>query len=201
MWVEKKTIKGSFWAGAYDTTFSKETIPVDEPTCLKMVDFKLCGPDSNEMKTLGNVSSFIKKPVAGEGAWLSTKEYSVINCVLTNIALTLEHREGPVISPFGIIAESPDDEKACIKDGTVLWVKDPKLVNFTTSCKLDKIMSRHGKVFSIDGINMSRLVDINQQLEYIILNKRENLCGNKTGNYVFGLPETFIIITYNLVSS
>jgi len=59
MWVEKKTVKGSFWAGAYDTTFSKETIPVDESTCKKMVDFKLCGPDSNEMKTLGNVSFFI----------------------------------------------------------------------------------------------------------------------------------------------
>jgi len=44
-----------------------------------------------------------------EGAWLSTKEYSVVNCVLTNITLTLEHQEGPVISPFGIIAESPDD--------------------------------------------------------------------------------------------
>ena len=59
MWVDKKTVKGSFWAGAYDTTFSKGTIPVDESTCKKMVDFKLCGPDSNEMKTLGNVSSFI----------------------------------------------------------------------------------------------------------------------------------------------
>jgi len=61
MWVDKKTVKGSFWAGAYDTTFSKETIPVDESSCKKMVDFKLCGPDSNEMKTLGNVSSFILK--------------------------------------------------------------------------------------------------------------------------------------------
>ena len=61
-----------------------------------------------------------------EGAWLSTKEYSVVNCVLTNITLTLEHQEGPVISPFGIIAESPDDEKAKISNGIVLWVKDPK---------------------------------------------------------------------------
>jgi len=55
----------------------------------------------------------------------------------------------------------------------------------------------HGKVLGIDGINMSRLVDIHQQLEYIMLNKKGHFCGNKTGNNpVFGLPETFIEITY-----
>ena len=44
---------------------------------------------------------------------------------------------------------------------------------------------------------MSRLVDIHQQLEYIMLNKKGHFCGNKTGNNpVFGLPETFIEITY-----
>jgi len=43
---------------------------------------------------------------------------------------------------------------------------------------------------------MSRLVDIHQQLEYIMLNKRNIFVVTKLETRLFGLPETFIEIRY-----
>jgi hypothetical protein len=46
--------------------------------------------------------AFTASPV-GEGAWMQTKEYGIINCLLQRITLKKDCLNSPISSPYGIL--------------------------------------------------------------------------------------------------
>ena len=102
-WTKTKTIVGSFWVGAYDTTFSHVTRSVSTLDCWNMVKNHKCNGYAMTPLRQGkpNDYEFTKDP-DGEGKWYATREYSVPNCLVQQITLRMEDLDGPIISPFGM---------------------------------------------------------------------------------------------------
>ena len=83
-WKETKRVSGSFWVGAFDTEYFHTTEEVSSEDCWNMKLNLKCGDNTNVKN--GKVYSFQHKAI-GPGKWMSTKEYTVTNCLAQEIEL------------------------------------------------------------------------------------------------------------------
>ena len=70
----------------------------------------------------GDTLKSLKEP-DGKGQWMTTQSFTAKNCATQIIKLRKECHNCPVTSPFGIIANSSDDEFATHNDLTIVWHK------------------------------------------------------------------------------
>ncbi len=191
MWEKTKEITGSFWIGDYDTVYSQRVLKVDSDTCWRMVKKQKCGPTDNDMIRDDKIITFITEPT-GEGAWYSTKTYSVVNCFVREITLTLESPDGQVIAPFGKIKETLDEEKASINDNIIVWKKTVELKNYKKSCQPTQLLKSTGRTYTTGA--KGRLLDDDKELEFIYSTSFTPVCGLGSLHEVIGIPDTFVNI-------
>lgn len=192
MGIKTKTITGSFWVGVYDTVYTQKTLEVDSETCWRMIETKKCGFNNNEMTNVGDRMAFIGEPV-GEGAWFSTKEYSLINCMTREVTLTLENQKGDISSSFGILKEQIDEERAKINHNLLVWKYDKDLKNYTSSCRPTELLKSKGKSFIVG--TKGRVVDDEKELEFVYSTNFTSVCEIGTIHEILGIPESYIKIT------
>jgi hypothetical protein len=80
----KKRITGSFWLGSYDTEYLHTTKEVSPADCWGMKLKLECAGNRNAVN--GKTYSYVHRS-AGDGKWMSVKEYSVVNCLAQEIEL------------------------------------------------------------------------------------------------------------------
>ena len=130
-WVKIKTIIGSFWYGAFDTTYSHSTQDVSPEECRRMKKEKLC--NKHTMKVVDGTSSsmtfeYIAEP-AGEGKWYSTRVYEATNCFLQRIKLHIQKNMILFIHHLGNIMYQL---KMSIFSSIIkLWYGNPEKLNET----------------------------------------------------------------------
>ena len=66
----------------------------------------------------------------GEGKWLTTQRYTLLNCFTQEITLYREETDGPIHSPFGIIANNSNASFAFHNDLSMVWKQEEA----STSC-------------------------------------------------------------------
>ena len=192
-WVKTKRIIGSFWVGAFDTTYFNDPKYVDPMDCWNMVDHLKCG--GNKVIHNGLTYSFSSEP-AGDGSWYSTKEYKTVNCLAEEIAITQETPESPIHTPFGYHNVSIHAEKLIFNHNTIVW-RTPNYSNVT--CTTTPLIHGRGKYSTSFETGRGRLLDDSKQIE-ILFNKigveicQPGLAAPLIGFAVLGLPDTFIII-------
>ena len=122
---------------------------------------------------------------------MTTQSFTAKNCITQIITLKKECHNCKVTSPFGIIANSSNDEFATHNDLTIVWTKPD--ANQEPECDYKNIWTGTGNL--TNGKTQSKLEDSNSQLEMIFNNTMQTLCTNETAYPVLGVPETYITIS------
>jgi len=194
MWVKYKKIVGSFWIGDFDTTFSQKTLHVDADTCWRMINDQKCGMglEENDMIKSDTIYSFQREP-EGEGAWFSTKEYSVVNCHAREINLYQEEQGGHIVSPLGELNDDLTTEHYPINNNIIVWHYTDALKHYQLTCDPTPILQGKGVSYS-SKINHGKIMDKDNQLEFIYDNTTVlTLCNGTAPVYkVLGVPDTYI---------
>ncbi len=144
---------------AHDTTFTKQVLKVSSGECWKSAQYReMC--ENNPVTKDGNTSKSLQEP-NGEGQWMTTQSFTAKNCVTQIITLKKECHNCIVTSPFGIIANSSNDEFATHNDLTIVWKKPD--VNQEPECNYKLIWS--GTENLTTSKTLSTLEDATSQLE------------------------------------
>jgi hypothetical protein len=144
--------------------------------------------DTNTMTKDGNTLKSLQEP-NGEGQWMTTKTFTAKNCATQIITLRKECHNCRVISPFGNLTNSSNDEFATHNDLTIVWNKpDP---NQELECDFKTIWPGTGNLTT--GKNQSKLEDAKYQLQ-VLFHNNSKLCTNETVYPVLGVPDTYVTI-------
>jgi len=196
MWIKYKKIVGSFWIGDFDTTYEQKTLHVTSDICWRMINDQKCGMGSeeNDMIKSDTTYSFQREP-EGEGAWFSTKEYSVINCHAREITLYQEMQGGPIVSPLGELNNDVTSEQFQLNTNIITWHFTDALRQYQTTCDPTAILQGKGDSYASVGEH-GKIMDRINQLEFIY--DRTNiltLCnGSAPVHKIFGVPDTYISV-------
>ena len=130
-WVKTKRVVGSFWIGAFDTSYFHDSKYVEPFDCWNMINNKKCG--GNEIIQSGTTYKFYQEPI-GEGAWYATKEYKTLNCLAETITITQETPEPSIRTPFGFHKVNILEGKFIFNYNTIVWhAPNPKHVSCETN--------------------------------------------------------------------
>ena len=122
---------GSFWIGAFDTSYFHDSKYVEPFDCWNMINNKKCG--GNEIIQSGTTYKFYQEPI-GEGAWYATKEYKTLNCLAETITITQETPESSIRTPFGFHKVNILEGKFIFNYNTIVWhAPNPKNVSCETN--------------------------------------------------------------------
>ncbi|KAI9551210.1 hypothetical protein GHT06_003611 [Daphnia sinensis] len=137
-WLSTKEISTNFLL-SHDTVFKKQILKVSAGECWATAQYPHTCVTSPMVKD-GKTYKYLQEP-EGEGYWMTTQAYTTKNCVTQIIQLSKECHECPVMSPFGILANSSTIEFSNHNDLTIVWkAPDPK----EPTCDIN-IVSREGK--------------------------------------------------------
>ena len=187
-WLSQKEISTNFLL-AHDTIFSKQVLKVSANDCWKSAQYpQMC--DTTPMTKEGDTLKSLKEP-EGKGQWMTTQSFTAKNCVTQIIKLRKECQNYPVTSPFGIIANSSDDEFATHNDLTIVWHKPDATQE--PDCSIKTIFYGSGNLTK--GATQSKLEDPVAQLEIIFYNNITKLCTNTSAFPIMGIPDTYIEIS------
>ena len=187
-WLSQKEISTNFLL-SHDTTYTKQVLKVSSTDCWKSAQYpQMC--DTNPMTKDGETLKSLQEP-DGKGQWMTTQTFVAKNCVTQAIKLAKECHDCPVTSPFGIIANSSNDEFANHNDLTIVWHRPDATQE--PECAYKTILSSHGNLTR--GFSQSKLEDYSAQLELIFHNNVTTLCTNGTFFTVTGVPDTYIKFT------
>ena len=189
-WEKVLKITGNFWVGSYDTEHIQYTVPVSPEECRTMKNSNKCGsgPEEHTMVESRGTHTYIAEPV-GKGQWMREKMFRTINCQLRSITLWQENATGPVISPFGKLADDVSDRSAIVNHNTIIWD-----VPQTYFSKCDPIRFKDG-IGKIHLTNSSaRLMDTTDQIAFTYAVKPTHLCSNLPVHQIDGLPNAFVYI-------
>ena len=168
-WVKTKKIEGFFFGG-YDTTFTTSVRPMAEKECWEMVQYHRCF--ENGMEGAKDSFAFTASPV-GPGAWMQTKEYGIINCLLQRITLRKDCVKCPITSPYGILTNNSETSFVRHRDSIIVW--DASKANISDQCNLKELKNGTGLVTKVDTSSL-KLVDNTAQLEFFYYENLENIC-------------------------
>jgi len=168
-WIKTKKIEGFFFGG-YDTTFTTSSRPMAEKECWEMVQYHRCF--ENGMEGAQDSFAFTASPV-GEGAWMQTKEYGIINCLLQRITLRKDCLNCPISSPYGILTNNSDVSFVRHHNSIIVW--DASKANISDQCRLKELKNGTGLVTKVDTSSL-KLVDNTAQLEFFYHENLENIC-------------------------
>lgn len=133
-----------------------------------MVKFNRCV--NNLMEGSADSPSFTASP-EGDGVWMQTKEYRVVNCMLQKIIIRKDCLYCPITSPFGLLTNNSEVSFVRHHDSIIVW--DTTKANISGQCNLKELKSGLGLVHKVDS-NSLKLIDDNAQLEYFYYEKRRN---------------------------
>ncbi|KAI9560543.1 hypothetical protein GHT06_011484 [Daphnia sinensis] len=183
-WLSTKEISTNFLL-SHDTVFKKQILKVSAGECWATAQYPHTCVTSPMVKD-GKTYRYLQEP-EGEGYWMTTQAYTTKNCVTQIIQLSKECHECPVMSPFGILANSSTIEFSNHNDLTIVWkAPDPK----EPTCDINIVFQGKGNLTK--GQKQSRIEDNVAQLEIIIATNKTKICTNDTVYPVIGLPDTFI---------
>ncbi|KAI9549422.1 hypothetical protein GHT06_007354 [Daphnia sinensis] len=183
-WLSTKEISTNFLL-SHDTVFKKQILKVSAGECWATAQYPHTCVTSPMVKD-GKTYKYLQEP-EGEGYWMTTQAYTTKNCVTQIIQLSKECHECPVMSPFGILANSSTIEFSNHNDLTIVWkAPDPK----EPTCDINIVFQGKGNLTK--GQKQSRIEDNVAQLEFIIATNKTKICTNDTVYPVIGLPDTFI---------
>jgi hypothetical protein len=94
-WIKTKKIDGFFFGG-FDTVFTTYVRSVTEQECWEMVQYHRC--HGNQMRGDTDVFSITASP---EGAWMQSKTYGTVNCLLQRLTLRKDCSQCPITSTIG----------------------------------------------------------------------------------------------------
>ena len=186
-WVKEKKIEGYFF-GAYDTTFDTYVVTVSEDECKHMQKFKTCF--GNQLIWNGEFYQFEKSP-SGEGAWMQTVTYKTVNCIVKAIKLSKSCEDCSIKSSFGKLSNDSAVQTAVHNHVRFIW-ENPKRSKPQT-CELTKIIEGTGYVTRHSELAY-RLVDNDNQLEFIYNPSTITKCEHENINQILGLPDAFLSI-------
>jgi hypothetical protein len=114
--------------------------------------------------------AFTASPV-GEGAWMQTKEYGIINFLLQRITLRKDCLNCPISSPYGILTNNSDVSLVRHHNSIIVWDAS----NISDQCRLKELKNGKGLVSKVDTSSF-KLVDNTAQLEFFYHENLENIC-------------------------
>jgi hypothetical protein len=159
-WLSQKEVSTNFLL-SHDTTYTKQVLKVSSSDCWKSAQYpQMC--DTNPMTKDGDTLKFLQEP-DGKGQWMTTQTFVAKNCVTQAIKLAKECHECPVTSPFGIIANSSNEEFANHNDLTIVWRRPDATQE--PECAYKTILSSRGNLTR--GFSQSKLEDYSAQLELV----------------------------------
>lgn len=191
MWIKIKQIDGYFF-GSYDTTFHTISQEVPAELCWKWKQTQMCF--DNAMHFNGNTWEFSRNPV-GEGIWMTSRQYKVVNCRIKTIKLEQECINCPIKSPYGIVTNISTVNHVISNLVTIVW--EPRKIAAFTECKLVSIHHGKGNVMSDSNKSISRLVDKKDQLEFHYDVDEVSVCGTRNLHKIEGIPDSYVSIQKN----
>jgi hypothetical protein len=108
--------------------------------------------------------AFTASPV-GEGAWMQTKEYGIINFLLQRITLRKDCLNCPISSPYGILTNNSDVSLVRHHNSIIVWDAS----NISDQCRLKELKNGKGLVSKVDTSSF-KLVDNTAYLHIIAQN-------------------------------
>jgi hypothetical protein len=114
---------------------------VAEKECWEMAQYNRCV--NNIMEGSADSFSFTASP-EGDGVWMQTKEYSVINCMRLKIIIRKDCLYCPITSPFGLLTNSSEVSFVRRHDSVIVW--DATKANISGQCNLRELKSGSGFV-------------------------------------------------------
>jgi hypothetical protein len=186
-WVKEKNIDGYFF-GSYDTTFNTYTATVTEAECRHMQKFQTCF--GNQM-TWNNEFYVFEKTPSGEGAWMQSVKYRSINCIVKAIKLSKSCDNCPIKTGYGVLSNDSMVQTAVHNHIRFIW-DNPKRSK-AKDCELTELIKGIGYVIK-HSESTHKLVDSENQLEFIFNSSKIDKCEHEQINKILGLPDAFIAI-------
>jgi len=189
-WEKVLTIRGTFWIGSYDTERTQFTVPVSAEECRRMKNSNKCGTGIEEHTMVESRGShtYIAEP-KGEGQWMRDNVYRTVNCQLRSITLWQETPSGPVMSPFGKLADNVLDRSAVVNHNTIIWDIP---ASYQTKC--DPIRFKEGEGKIIRTTNTARLEDTKDQIAFTYNIDVTHICSHLPVHQIEGLPNAYVYI-------
>jgi hypothetical protein len=132
-WLKTKKIDGFFFGG-FDTVFITSVRSVTEQEFWKMVQYHRC--HGNQMRGDTDVFSFTASP-EGEGAWMQSKTYGTVNCLLQRLTLRKDCSNCPITSTIGLISNNSGISLAHHHDALIVW--DASRANISSKCIVTEV--------------------------------------------------------------
>jgi hypothetical protein len=184
---KRKKIDGYFF-GSYDTTFDTYVVTVSEAECRHMQNFKTCF--GNQLNWNGEFYQFEKSP-SGEGTWMQTVTYKTVNCIVKTTKLSKSCDNCSIKSSFGTLSNDSAVQTAVHNQVRFIW-ENPKRSKPQT-CELKKVITGTGYITKHSEVAY-RLVDGDNQLEFIYNRSATTKCDQEQINQILGLPDAFLSI-------
>ena len=169
-WLKTKKIDGFFYGG-FDTVFTTSVRAVTEHECWEMVQYHRC--HGNQMRGDTDVYSFTTSP-EGEGAWMQSKTYGTVNCLLQRLTLRKDCSLCPITSTISLISNYSEIYFAHHHDALIVW--DALKANISNKCIMNEVKMGAGIVTKKND-NTFQLKDNAAQLEYFYHEKTDTICG------------------------
>ena len=174
---------------AHDTIYRKAVVAVTPEACWKTANLQhQCG--NNKMEKDGTTYKYLHE-ATGEGKWLTTQRFTILNCFTQEITLYREEANGPILSPFGILTNETKVNYAFHNDLTIVWNKDKATRD---PCIIEPIHGGMGEAITQPN-KKTRLIDNGNQLEFHYKKEMMNVCGLSGVYAIHGLPDTYIYAT------
>ena len=189
-WLVQKEVTRFFFGGR-DTIYRKNVVKVTPEECKRTITYpQQC--DRQQMQLDKGTYKYIAQPV-GDGVWLTSQRYTLLNCISQEITLRKDCYSCPIHSPLGILAnDSSTVDHAIHNDMTIIWDKHD--ANPTT-CNTNLIYSNVA-LMTTSKEGDARIVDKIGQLEFMFRTKKKvETCLNNDTYKVYGLEDTFISFT------
>ena len=137
-WIKTKKIDGFFFGG-FDTVFTTSVRSVTEQECWEMVQYHRC--HGNQMRGDTDVFSITASP---EGAWMQSKTYGKVNCLLQRLTLRKDCSNCPITSTIGLISNNYGKSFAHHHDALIAW--DAAKANISKKCIMNEVKMGAGIV-------------------------------------------------------
>lgn len=173
-WTQTTKIVGYFFGG-FDTTERTASLTVAPSDCFKMAEFNTCDGNPIIINDDASGASFRAFP-EGQGTWMQTKIFSVINYEVKRITLTKDCPTCPVMSPFGTLTNDSSVGFVTRHHTTIVWKQPHSRKN--PACMLRVVHNGTG-IISMEDDHSRKLSDHSGQLDFIYSTSGVTTC-NRT---------------------
>jgi hypothetical protein len=119
------------------------------------------------------IFSFTASP-EGEGAWMQSKTYGTVNCLLQRLALRKDCSICPITSTIGVISNNSGISFAHHHDALI--VLDASKANISNKCIVTEVQMGAG-IVTKKNEKTFQVMDNAAQLEYFYQEKTDTICG------------------------